>query len=42
MQHRSIDHPASHRLDKLGVWNTVKVTAEIVVPQLEMEKRSSV
>src|SRR6516164_5984588 len=36
MQHRSIDDPASHRLDKLGVWNTVKVTAEISINDLPM------
>jgi hypothetical protein len=36
MQHRSIDDPASYRLDKLGVWNTVKVTAEISINDLPM------
>ena len=36
MQHRSIDDPASHRLQKLGVRNTVKVTAEISINDLSM------
>jgi hypothetical protein len=36
MQHCSIDNPASHRLQKLGVRNTVKVTAEISINDLSM------
>jgi hypothetical protein len=36
MQHRSIDHPASYRLHQLGMWNIIKVTAEIRIYDLPM------
>jgi len=36
MQHCSIDHPASYRLHKLGMWNTIKVAAEIRIYDLLM------
>src|SRR5215831_14228451 len=36
MQHRSIDDPASYRLHQLGMWNAVKVTAEISINDLSM------
>jgi len=36
MQHRSIDHPASYRLHQLGMWNTIKVAAEIRIYDLLM------
>jgi hypothetical protein len=38
MQHRSIDDPASHRLHELGVWNTIKVAAEIRINDLPMTR----
>ena len=38
MQHGSIDDPASHRLQKLGVRNTVKVTDEISIDDLSMSR----
>src|SRR5450631_3146611 len=38
MQHRSIDDPASHRPHKLGVWNTIKVAAEIRINDLPMSR----
>src|SRR5271167_2538408 len=38
MQHHSIDDPASHRLQKLGVRNIVKVTAEIRINDLPMTR----
>ena len=34
MQHRSIDDPASYRLHQFGMWNAVKVTAEISINDL--------
>jgi len=34
MQHGSIDDPASYRLHKLGVWNTIEVAAEIRIHDL--------
>jgi hypothetical protein len=36
MQHGSIDDPSSHRPHKLGVWNTIKVAAEIRINDLPM------
>jgi hypothetical protein len=36
MQHRSVDDPASYRPHKLGVWNTIKVAAEIRINDLPM------
>src|SRR5215831_36942 len=36
MQHCSIDDPASYRLHQLGMWNAVKVTAEISINDLSM------
>src|SRR5262252_8764855 len=36
MQHGSVDHPASHRLHKLGMGNAVKVAAEIRIHDLSM------
>ena len=38
MQHRSIDDPSSHRSHKLGVWNTIKVAAEIRINDLLMTR----
>jgi hypothetical protein len=31
MQHGSIDHPTGYRLEKLGMRNTIEVTAEVCV-----------
>src|SRR5262252_4120924 len=36
MQHCSIDDPASYRLHQLGMWNAVKVAAEISINYLSM------
>src|SRR5438876_11332757 len=36
MQHRSIDDPASYRPHKLGMWNAIKVAAEIRIDDLPM------
>src|SRR3989442_14566303 len=36
MQHRSIDDPASYRPHKLGMWNAIKVAAEIRINDLPM------
>jgi len=36
MQHCSIDDPASYRLHQLGMWNAVKVAAEIRIDNLFM------
>jgi hypothetical protein len=38
MQHRSIDDPASHRPHKIGMWNTIKVAAEIRINDLPMTR----
>ena len=38
MQHRSVDDPASHRLHKLGMWNTIEVAAEIRIHDLPMTR----
>src|SRR5271167_773286 len=38
MQHHSIDDPASHRLHKLGMWNTIKVAAKIRINDLTMTR----
>ena len=29
MQHRSVDHPARHRLEQLGMWKTVEIATEV-------------
>lgn len=36
MQHRSVDHPSSHRLHQFGMWNTIEVAAEIRIHDLLM------
>jgi hypothetical protein len=36
MQHRSIDDPSSHRPHKFGMWNAIKVAAEIRIYNLPM------
>jgi hypothetical protein len=38
LQHRSVDDPASHRPHKLGMWNTIKVAAEIRINDLPMTR----